>query len=63
MVAKSTVLNVICNLVDVEKIPPLLPFVVEALNDKRFTNSYIIGLSSACMFGLVLPCGTVTLVQ
>ena len=35
MVAKSTVLNVICNLVDIEKMPPLLPFIVEALSDKR----------------------------
>ncbi len=35
VVAKSTVLNVICNLVDAEKIPPLLPFIVAALKDKR----------------------------
>jgi hypothetical protein len=36
VVAKSTVLNVICNLVDAEKIPPLLPFIVAALKDKRY---------------------------
>jgi hypothetical protein len=36
VVAKSSVLNVICNLVDAEKIPPLLPFIVAALKDKRY---------------------------
>jgi hypothetical protein len=35
VVAKSTALNVICSLVDAEKIPPLLPFIVAALKDKR----------------------------
>ncbi|XP_028397064.1 AP-4 complex subunit epsilon-like [Dendronephthya gigantea] len=35
VVAKSTAFNVICTLVDAEKIPPLLPFIISSLKDKR----------------------------